>query len=78
MKEALYTVRAIDGDFCDFVDDMATESLRYDGLRWDEAAELCRLSFKQGFQCVIWQTESGEDAGGNHEQPEEAVSKETI
>ncbi len=78
MNEPLYTVRAIDGDFRDFVVDMTIESLRYDGLKWEEAVELCRLSFRQGFQCVIWREDGGEDAGGEHEQPEEAVSKETI
>ena len=64
MNEPLYTVRPIDGDVFDFVEDMTTESLKYEGLKWSEAVELCRLSFMQGFRCVIWQTESGEDAGG--------------
>ena len=78
MNEPLYTVRAIDGDVIDFVEDVTTESLRYDGLRWSEAVELCRLSFRQGFRCVIWQMESGEDAGGNDEQPEEALPKKEL
>ena len=72
VNEPLYTVRAIDGDIFEFVEDVTTESLRYERLKWSEAVELCRLSFMQGFRCVIWQTESGEDAAGGADNVEKS------
>lgn len=61
MNGSLYTVLAVNGDFADAIIP-ETDSLRYDGLSWDEAVELCRLSFMQGYECVIWRMEMGECA----------------
>ena len=73
MNEPLYTVRAIDGDFRDFVDDVTIETLKYDNLTWPEAVSLCRLSFAQGFQCIIWET--AEDTGGADDGKKESGGK---
>ena len=51
--EGLFTVIPVDGEAVN-VGDFETESLRYDGLTWDEAVELCRLSFLQGFEVIVW------------------------
>lgn len=60
MDDFTYTVIPIDGSFLDVLDS-GTDSIRYDGLSWDEAVELCRLSFMQGYEVVIWRiTENGE------------------
>lgn len=53
-NDAIYTVLPIAGNFMDVLDP-TTDMLRFDGLSWTEAVELCRLSFMQGFQCVLWQ-----------------------
>ena len=47
-----YTVFAIEGDFRHFMDSDCGY-LKYEGLSWDEAVGLCRISFRQGYQCVI-------------------------
>ena len=47
MNDYSYTVLPINGSFLDVLDP-GTESLRYDGLSWEEAVELCRISFNQG------------------------------
>ena len=60
MMDGLFTVIPVDGEAVN-VGDLETESLRYDGLTWDEAVELCRLSFLQGFECIIWKIEAGEE-----------------
>ena len=60
MSEPLYTVIPINGNFLDAIDP-STELLRFDGLFWDEAVELCRLSFLQGFECVIWRQADTEE-----------------
>ncbi len=62
MDDFTYTVLPINGSFLDVLDP-GTESLRYDDLTWDEAVELCRLSFLQGFECVIWRTTENGEAG---------------
>lgn len=48
-----FTVLAVDGAFLDAADP-GTDALRFDGLTWEEAVELARLSFDQGYQIVIW------------------------
>ena len=58
--EGKFTVIAVDGDAAGILEPF-TDSLRYDGLSWSESVELCRLSFMQGFQCVIWKQEQGAD-----------------
>lgn len=49
----MYSVTVINGNYLDAAD-IETETLHYDGLSFDEAVELCRLSFSQGYECVIW------------------------
>ena len=67
----LFTVLAIDGGLEEWAEDVTTPSLEYSGLSWAEAVELCRLSFKNGFRCVIWLADGGEDAtGGEDGTPE--------
>ncbi len=51
-----FDVIALDGDIFDFVEDPTTPYLKYQHLTWEEAVELCRLSFRQGFRCILWQT----------------------
>ena len=55
----MYSVTVINGNYLDAAD-IETETLHYDGLSFDEAVELCRLSFSQGFQCVIWRVDDKE------------------
>ena len=52
----MYSVTVINGNYLDAAD-IETETLHYDGLSFDEAVELCRLSFSQGFKCVIWRVD---------------------
>lgn len=56
LEEMLFTVVVIDGHYTT-VDQYREDSLQYDGLTWDEATELVRLGFMQGFEAVIWRTE---------------------
>ena len=55
-----FTVLAVDGAFLDAADP-GTDALRFDGLTWEEAVELARLSFDQGYQIVVWQAEESAD-----------------
>lgn len=61
-ENQLFTVIAIAGAFLDAAD-AGTDSLRFDGLTWEEAVTLARLSFDQGYQIVIWQVEETPDTG---------------
>ena len=61
-ENQLFTVIAIAGAFLDAAD-AGTDSLRFDGLTWDEAVTLARLSFGQGYEIVIWQVEEPPDTG---------------
>ena len=75
MDDFKYTVLPINGSFLDVLD-RGTDSLRYDDLTWSEAVELCRLSFMQGYECVIWRmspTEGGIDECGK-EQTEAPIA----
>ena len=54
--DGLFTVIPVDGEAVNLCD-CVTESLRYDNLTWDEALELVRLSFLQGFEVIIWKIE---------------------
>lgn len=56
-----FTVLAVDGTFLDAADP-GTDALRFDGLTWEEAVELARLSFDQGYQIVVWRAEKSADA----------------
>ena len=62
-NDNFYTVIPIRGSFLDVLDGDA-DSLRYDFLSWNEAVELCRLSFLQGYECVIWQQQEAEEQAG--------------
>jgi len=52
----LFTVIVVDGSVVDICE-VETNAVRYDGLTWDESVELARLSFKQGFEIVLWKEE---------------------
>lgn len=39
------------------IDQCGGDSLRYEGLSWQEASELVRISFLQGYEAVIWRAE---------------------
>lgn len=54
-----FTVVVVDGEAAD-LGDFSTPSVRYDGLTWDEGVQLARLSFKQGFEVVIWKVDGRE------------------
>ena len=62
MNNSLFTVVAIDGQFTHALDP-GVNMLFYGGLTWAEATELCRLSFNQGFDCVIWRIAEDEETG---------------
>lgn len=48
-----YCLLVCDGDICE-VSDPSAPYLRYDCDSWDEAVEIMRLSFKQGFSVCVW------------------------
>ena len=48
-----FTVVVVDGEAAD-LGDFSTPSVRYDNLSWSESVQLARLSFKQGFEIVLW------------------------
>lgn len=54
MNEGLYSFLAVDGDLAEWYDDPGVQSLRYDGLTWDEVVEMCRLSFRENYTIAIW------------------------
>lgn len=68
----LFSVTAVDGPYFDAIDP-DTDSLRFDGLTWDDAVALARLSFMQGFQVVIWATEDGENETEENTVPEKVI-----
>ena len=72
MLDGLFTVIAVDGPAAD-LSDVGTDSLRYDGLSWEEAVELARLSFMQGFEIVLWR-----EREENNGQTESAVSEKAV
>ena len=57
-----FIVIAVDGDFRNFME-AETEYLKYEGLSWDEVKALCYLSFRQGYQCVVWHNEENRSEG---------------
>lgn len=57
------TVICVDGEAAD-LGDFSTPSLRYDNLSWNEAVDLARLSFAQGFEIVIWNLDDGQHKEG--------------
>ena len=52
MKDDVFTVFAVDGDFRSF-EELETNYMRYDKLSWEEAITLCLLSFRQGYQVIV-------------------------
>ena len=59
-----YTVLVIHGDFIDFVENPKTEALTFEDLSAEETNEICMLSFRQGFQCVIERSDADWIRGG--------------
>lgn len=58
MDNSRFCVVVVDGKAADLCS-IDTPSLRYDGLSWEESAQLARLSFEQGFEIVIWKSDDG-------------------
>lgn len=56
LEEMTFTVVVIDGHWTT-QDQYDQDSLHYEGLSWQEASELVRLSFLQGYEAVIWRME---------------------
>lgn len=59
MNRERFSVIVVDGEAADLCN-VDTQSLRYDGLTWDEGVQLARLSFGQGFEIVIWKLDDSE------------------
>jgi len=57
--DARFVVIVVDGDAAD-LSDPYTDSIRYDGLTWNDSVELARLSFMQGYELVIWKLDEAE------------------
>ena len=72
-ENQLFTVTAINGSFLDAAD-LGTASLRVDNLTWEEAVQLARLCFDQGFELVIWRMPEAD----KNEQTENAIPEKTI
>lgn len=58
-NDGRFTVIVVDGDAGD-LGDFSTPSIRYDGLTWEDSVQLARLSFKQGFEIVVWKVDGKE------------------
>ena len=56
LEEMQFTVDVLNDHWTN-LDQYGGSSLRYEGLSWQEASELVRLSFLQGYEAVIWRTE---------------------
>ena len=56
-----FTLVVIDGTFLDSADSLETTLIRYDDLTWEEVVQLSELSFRQGYEVVIWRVESEEE-----------------
>lgn len=61
----LFSMIAIDGDVLDWADNPCVPYLSYHNLSWDKAVELVRLSFSEGYVCVLWKAEDDEVGGTN-------------
>ena len=59
-KEKRFVVIPVDGEPGSLADP-CTQSLRYNGLTWEESVELARLSFLQGYAVIVWQVEGGSE-----------------
>ena len=56
LEDMRFKVIVIDGHFLT-VDQCMENNLLYEGLTWEEASELVRMSFIQGYEAVIWRME---------------------
>lgn len=57
-----YTVIVVDGCYMD-VCKTGTDSIRLDGLTWEEVTEVARLSFAQDYEIVLWCDENAAKQG---------------
>ena len=64
MQDERFSLFIVDGDPVEWADDPTVPYLKYQGLTWEKAVELCRLSFDEGYTAIIWRIDSGEAAGG--------------
>lgn len=62
MNGERFSITVIDGPLIEWVENPAIPSLVFTDLSWDEAAELCRVSLRDGDKRVLWQPDA-EDAG---------------
>ena len=58
-----FTLTALDGDTVDFGTSLDQPWLRFKNLSFDEAVDLARHCFRQGFQVIIWQQDGGNEGG---------------
>ncbi len=72
-EDKLFTVIAINGSFME-AGNLDVSLMRFDNLAWDESVILARLSFKQGYEIVIWQMPEAD----NNEQTENAISEKAF
>lgn len=52
-----YTVWISDADCLADIIEVDQDLLRYDGLAWDDAIKLFKLSLEQGYTCIMIQGE---------------------
>lgn len=55
-----FVLIVIDGHFSDFFDP-STDSVKFEGLTWEESVQLAKISFRNGHEVVIWEQERVED-----------------
>ena len=57
--EERFNLLIIDGDVSEFMEP-TTPYLRFCNLSWEKAVEMCRLSFDEGYECVLWRIDGAE------------------
>ncbi len=58
-----YRVYVFEGHNLSALEDDYVPALTFDRLTWEESVELCRVSFMQGYGCILWQIEGGGSNG---------------
>ncbi len=69
MNDEKYSLFAIDGDITDWANDPTVPYLKFTDLSWNEASEICRFSFREGYSCVLWSVSEKDKAGGDDGTP---------
>jgi hypothetical protein len=68
--DELFSLFIIDGDPVQWADDPTVPYLKYQGLTWSKAVELCRLSFNEGYTAIIWKLDADKTARGEDDGKE--------